>query len=82
MQAYGYERFEAWVGVGSSARVSGKSAEVVFKVVGDGKVLWESGTMTERSDAQFVSVDISSVEVLQLVVEASNVSAHPNNHTI
>lgn len=82
IQDYGYETFESWVGVGASARADGKSARVVFKVVGDGEVLWESPEMTELSDAEFVSVDISHVRVLELVAEATDKGAHPNNHTI
>lgn len=53
-----------------------------FKVIGDGQELWRSSEMTELSDAEFASVDISSVKVLQLVVEATDKASHPNNHTI
>lgn len=79
---YGFERFEAWVGVGDTARSGGRRALVVFKVVGDGEVLWQSGEMSERSDAQHVSVDVSDVSVLELVAEAADRSAAPNNHAV
>ena len=82
IQDFGYETFESWVGVGASARTEGKSARVVFKVMGDGEVLWESSEMTELSDAEHVSVDISRIHVLELVVEATDKGAHPNNHAI
>lgn len=82
IQDFGYETFESWVGVGASARTEGKSARVVFKVMGDGEVLWESSEMTELSDAEHVSVDISRIRVLELVVEATDKGAHPNNHAI
>lgn len=82
IQDFGYETFESWVGVGASARTEGKSARVVFKVMGDGEVLWESSEMTELSDAEHVSVDISRIRVLELVVEATDKRAHPNNHAI
>ena len=72
---YGFERFEAWVGIGDTARVNGKRALVVFRVVGDGEVLWESGEMSESSEAEHVSVDVSSVSVLELVAEAADRSS-------
>lgn len=82
IQEYGYERFEAVVGLSHTARVSGKSAEVVFKVVADGETIWQSGVMTEKSDAVPVSLDIADCKVIQLVAEAVNKSAHPNNHAV
>lgn len=82
IQEYGYERFEAMVGLSHTARVAGKSAEVVFKVVADGQTVWQSDPMTERSDAVEVSLDVSGYKVIQLVAEAVNKSAHPNNHAV
>lgn len=79
---YGFEQFEAWVGIGDTARVNGKRALVVFRVVGDGEVLWESGEMSESSEAEHVSVDVSGVSVLELVAEAVDRSSAPNNHAI
>lgn len=69
IQEYGYERFEAWVGIEDSARASSASL-VEFRVEGDGEVLWRSGDMNAQSNAQHVSVDISNVKVLTLVADS------------
>lgn len=82
IQEYGYERFEAWVGISHTARVEGKSAAVVFKVIADGQEIWKSDELTERSDAVQVSLDVSNYKVIQLVAEATNKAAHPNNHSV
>lgn len=82
IQEYGYERFDAMVGISHTARATDKSAEVVFKVVADGQVIWQSDPLTECSDAVPVSVDVSRCKVVQLVAEAVNKSAHPNNHAV
>lgn len=82
IQEYGYERFEAWVGISHTARVEGKSAAVVFKVIADGQEIWESDELTERSDAVQVSLDVSNYKVIQLVAEATNKAVHPNNHSV
>lgn len=82
IQEYGYERFEAWVGISHTARVEGKSAAVVFRVVADGQEIWKSDVITERSDAVQVSLDVSNYKVIQLVAEADNKAAHPNNHAV
>lgn len=82
IQEYGYERFEAWVGISHTARVEGKSAAVVFKVVADGQEIWKSDVITECSDAVQVSLDVSSYKVIQLVAEADNKAVHPNNHAV
>lgn len=80
IQDYGYERFEAWVGIDQTARNS--ASKVEFKVIGDGEVKWRSGEMDSKSDAVFASVDIEGVSVVQLVVEALDKGSAPNNHSI
>lgn len=47
----------------------GGAARVVFKVVGDGRVLWSSGAVTPASQRQYVEVDVIGVDQLRLVVE-------------
>ena len=41
---------------------------VDFQVIGDGKTLYDSGTMTQTSTTKSVSVDVSTVTQLSLVV--------------
>ncbi|MFQ5463654.1 MAG: NPCBM/NEW2 domain-containing protein, partial [Phycisphaerae bacterium] len=42
---------------------------VVFRLNGDGAVLFDSGTLTGRSEAQTVSVDVRDVDKLSLIVD-------------
>jgi hypothetical protein len=62
-----YERFEAWVGVDAEIAYT-KAASVVFQVLGDGRVLFNSGVMRSDTPAKRVSVDLSGVGELKLVV--------------
>jgi hypothetical protein len=58
-------RFSAWVGVDDAAQPPGS---VTFQVLGDGKVLWESGVMRAGAPAQEVGVDLQGVQRLALRV--------------
>jgi hypothetical protein len=58
-------RFRAWVGVDDSAQPPGS---VTFQVLGDGKVLWESGVTRAGAPAQKVGVDLHGVQRLTLRV--------------
>lgn len=77
IQEFGYQRFEAWVGITKSARDS--AALVEFRVEGDGETLWSSGDMDASSPAQRVSVDISNVKVLKLVVDSRGSNAYDHS---
>jgi alpha-galactosidase len=59
------ERFTATVGVDDETDQRGS---VVFKVVGDGKVLWESGVLRGGEKPKEVAVDLSGVQKLVLQV--------------
>jgi alpha-galactosidase len=59
------ERFTATVGVDDEV---GQRGTVVFKVVGDGKTLWESGVLKGGDPAKEVSVDLHGVNKLVLLV--------------
>ena len=58
------KRFHAWVGVNDAAQ----GGSVDFKLVGDGKVLWESGPIRGRETAKEAGVDLAGVKRLELVV--------------
>ncbi len=62
-----WERFEAWVGVDAAMRQY-KEASVVFKVLGDGRELFQSGVMRAETPAARVSVPLAGVRQLKLVV--------------
>lgn len=78
IQDYGYETFEATVGV--SAYQRGTSASVEFLIYADEELVWRSGTMTPDADAMDVSIDVSGVHVLQLV--ADPVGSNSFDHAI
>jgi len=59
------ELFTATVGVDDEV---GQRGTVVFKVVGDGKTLWESGVLKGGDPAKEVSVDLHGVNKLVLLV--------------
>jgi hypothetical protein len=62
-----WERFEAWVGVDAAMRQY-QEASVVFKVLGDGRELFQSGVMRAETPAARVSVPLAGVRQLKLVV--------------
>ncbi len=63
--AGGSERFLASVGVDDAA---GGAASVTFKIVGDGRKLWESGVMKPGEPAKPVDLDLRGIKVLLLAV--------------
>ncbi len=60
------ERFTANVGVDDEV---GSRGSIAFKVIGDGKTLWESGVMHGREAAKSVSVGLEGVKMLVLRVD-------------
>ena len=60
-------RFHAWVGLDDDAQPPGA---VTFQVVGDGKMLWQSGVLRSGDPAQEVGVDLQGVKQLILKVGA------------
>jgi alpha-galactosidase len=60
------QRFTANVGVDDEKSGHGS---VIFKVIGNGKTLWESGLMRGGKPAKAVSVDLGGVKKLVLCVE-------------
>jgi alpha-galactosidase len=63
--AGGSERFLASVGVDDAA---GGPGSVTFKIIGDGRKLWESGAMKPGQAAKPVDVDLKGVQCLLLTV--------------
>jgi len=59
------EHFSATVGVDDEV---GQKGSVIFKVVGDGRTLWESGLLRGGDPAKEVSVDLRGVQKLLLLV--------------
>lgn len=64
-------RFSALVGVDDEVLSNPKqSAAVEFVVVGDGKILWRSGTMKASDAAKALDVKLTGVKTLKLLVSA------------
>jgi alpha-galactosidase len=58
------EQFSAKVGLDDETG----NGSITFKVLGDGKALWESGVMKKGQTAKEVSVDLRGVKLLTLMV--------------
>ena len=74
IQENGYQSFSADIGLNASVRNTG--GEVEFKVFADGEQVYTSGTVTNSTPAQHVEIDLTQVEVLQLVVDAKGTNAN------
>ena len=61
----GSERFLAFVGVDDNAN---GAASIIFKVVADGRTLWQSGVMKPGDPARQVDLDLRGVKTLLLQV--------------
>jgi len=61
-----YESFAATIGVDDAARPRGS---VVFRVLGDGTVLFDSGSITGKDPGKDIVVDVTKVDTLTLVVD-------------
>ncbi|MGA2867480.1 MAG: NPCBM/NEW2 domain-containing protein [Verrucomicrobiota bacterium] len=64
--AGGSERFLAFVGVDDAAK--SQAASITFKVLGDGRTLWQSSLMKGGQSAQSVDVDVTGIQKLVLLV--------------
>ena len=63
-----YDSVSALVGIGDESNVEGG---VEFVLLGDGKELWRSGSLTKEAGAKPVQADIQGVQSLELRVEGS-----------
>ncbi|RME37110.1 MAG: hypothetical protein D6788_10155, partial [Planctomycetota bacterium] len=71
-----YETLAGTIGLDDSVRPRG---HVVFRVEGDGKVLYESGPISGRDEARKIVVPVAGVRELRLIVEygeAADLSDH------
>ena len=62
----GFRRFTTDMGVDTE---TGEQATVIFKIYGDGKLLFESGKIGRFDFPNHADVDVAGVKILQLVVE-------------
>ena len=62
-----YTNFASDLGVDDEVTAEGGTGTVDFKVIGDGKTLYDSGILTNNSSIADVSVNVTGVKTLQLV---------------
>lgn len=60
----GSEQFHAFAGLDDAAG----GGSITFKIVGDGRTLWESGVMKSGDKARDVNVDLKGIKTLLLMV--------------
>jgi len=65
-----YSRFTAAAAISDAAQQPSESA-LVFKVFGDGRLLWQSRPIQQNGASQDCDVDIQDVDVLKLQVECN-----------
>ncbi len=63
----GYTTFASDVGVDDEVTAEGGTGTVEFQVIGDGKTLYDSGNLTNKSAVAHVGVSVAGVKTLQLV---------------
>ncbi|MCH7807735.1 MAG: NPCBM/NEW2 domain-containing protein [Planctomycetes bacterium] len=61
-----YEAFAVTIGIDDAVRPRGS---VVFRILGDGEVLFDSGPITGRDEPRDIIVDITGVDRLTLIVD-------------
>lgn len=64
--AGGSSRFQAAVGVDDAT--GDAKASVTFKIVGDGRTLWQSGTLKMGDPAKSVDLDVTGIQTMVLMV--------------
>jgi hypothetical protein len=62
-----YTQFSAWIGVDNFPKFNNLSS-IQFEIWGDGELLFQSGIMRIKDEAQFIEVDITGVNELKLNV--------------
>ena len=61
-----YESLVSTIGIDDTVRPSGS---VVFRILGDGKVLFDSGALTGQDPPREIKVDVKGVNILTLIVD-------------
>lgn len=70
LKKYGYESFQAYIGIAKSGR-NNTTSKVKFQVYGDDELLFESDEIHGDSNQQYINIDIKNIDVLKLVAVTS-----------
>jgi hypothetical protein len=68
-----YSRFQSFIGIDDE--VLSTRGSVIFRVLADGAEIFRSGILTGASDPQFVNLDVTGRQTLQLIVDTADGSA-------
>jgi alpha-galactosidase len=63
-----YKSFQTWVGVDANVK-SYNAGSVIFRILADGKEVFDSGTMKNDTPAKQLQIDVSGVKELKLLAE-------------
>ncbi|MGB7563915.1 MAG: NPCBM/NEW2 domain-containing protein, partial [Prochlorococcaceae cyanobacterium] len=67
-----YNRFQSYIGIDDE--FTGGIGNVIFRVLADGVEIFQSGTVTGGSDPQFVDLDVTGRQTLQLIVDPNGIN--------
>jgi len=80
VQYYPGKSYSTFKGTAAINDTGGSETGLLFKVVGDGKVLWESRPLKNKNETQDCTVPIAGVERLELQVECKG--GHGGAHSV
>ena len=66
-----FQKFTATIGLDNEIKTYNEKTGLCFQVFGDGKKLFDSGKITNESQAINIEIDIHGVDILKLVVQHS-----------
>lgn len=68
-----YNNFSVSVGLPDYLHKEGNGVgSIIFKIIGDGKILWQSSLMSSGKKAELANINISKINILELVMDSAN----------
>src|SRR5262249_48092741 len=75
-----YQTLQATAAINDTTGPTGSQTALIFKVLGDGKVLWESKPLQKQGSSQSFTVSVAGVDKLELEVHCPGTPA--NAHAV
>jgi len=66
-----FQKFTATIGLDNELKIYNEKTGLCFQVFGDGKKLFDSGKLTNESQAMNIDLNIQGIDILKLVVQHS-----------
>lgn len=66
-----FQKFSATIGLDNELKIYNEKTGLCFQVFGDGKKLFDSGKLTNESQAVNIELNIQGIDILKLVVQHS-----------